>query len=167
MLRKDAQRNRERLLEVARAHLKRSDDRISLEAIAREAGVGIGTLYRHFPTREDLVGAVYRAERTRLADSAGTLLETHAPLDALRAWFANFAAYLGAKREMAEALRPVTSREESRAELAPAVQRILDAGGYRARGEDVLATLVGIHLSSASPDQTERLVELLLAGITA
>src|ERR1700754_2549191 len=119
MLRKDAQRNRERLLEVARAHLKRSDDRISLEAIAREAGVGIGTLYRHFPTREDLVAAVYRAERTRLADSAGTLLETHAPLDALRAWFANFAACLGAKREMAEALRPVTSREESRAELAP------------------------------------------------
>jgi len=166
MARKDAERNRDRLLEVAHDHLTAADGKVSLEGIAREAGVGIGTLYRHFPTREDLVAAVYRAERARLAASARTLLEAHDPDTALRLWFDAFAAYLGAKREMAEALRPVaTSRAESRAELTPALQLILDAGGYRASGEDVLAALVGIHLATDSPEQTERLTALLLAGL--
>ena len=90
-LRADAQRNRDRLLEVA-AHAFAAGEDPTLEAIAREAGVGIGTLYRHFPTREALVEAAYRNELARLCDAAGDLLRTHPPEAALRLWMDRFVA---------------------------------------------------------------------------
>src|SRR5260370_32669975 len=89
-VRADAQRNRQRLLEVAFRAFSPSEEKMTLGAIAREAGVGIGTLYRHFPTRESLVDAVYRNELGRLRDSASELLASQAPDVALRMWMDRF-----------------------------------------------------------------------------
>ncbi|HUH71811.1 MAG TPA: helix-turn-helix domain-containing protein, partial [Mycobacterium sp.] len=86
-IRSDARRNREKLLEVAAAAFGAADGRpVSLESIARDAGVGIGTLYRHFPNREALIEAVYRAELAEVAAAAGQLLVRHPPKAALRRW---------------------------------------------------------------------------------
>src|ERR1700754_529204 len=82
----DAERNRERLLATAKATFAKRGTGASLEEIARETGVGIGTLYRHFPTRDALVAAVYRNETEQLAGAAKTLSAAHAPLEALRMW---------------------------------------------------------------------------------
>ena len=104
-LRADAQRNRERLLEVAARVFSQAGPDVTLEAIAREAGVGIGTLYRHFPTREALVDAAYRNELARLCDSVDDLLREFAPDKALRAWMDHFVDYMTTKRGMGDALR--------------------------------------------------------------
>ena len=105
-LRADARRNRERLLATAVAALSR-DPEVTLDAIAKEAGVGIGTLYRHFPTREALVEAAYRNELGRLVDASAELLSTLPPDEAVRAWMDRFTDYLATKRGMATALRAV------------------------------------------------------------
>src|SRR5919201_1270681 len=107
-MRADALRNRERLLEVALRAFS-SGQEVTLEAVARNAGVGIGTLYRHFPTREALVEAVYRGELARLRDTAADLLASRAPDAALRAWMDGFADYVTAKHGMAETLRAIAS----------------------------------------------------------
>src|ERR1700733_7610400 len=104
--RADAERNRARLLDAAKAAFS-SGQAPSLEQIARAAGVGIGTLYRHFPTREALVEALYRKELADLCASVNDLLATCPPDRALRAWMDRFADYVAAKREMADALRAV------------------------------------------------------------
>src|SRR6266700_1610357 len=96
-LRADARRNRERLLHAALRAFS-SGGEVTLEAIARQAGVGIGTLYRHFPTREALVEAVYRGEVARLRDTAAALLASQPPEAALRAWMDSFASYVTAKQ---------------------------------------------------------------------
>lgn len=101
--RSDAQQNREHILDVAREALTADGD-ASLNSIAKAAGVGAGTLYRHFPNRESLVLAVYRAEVQRLVDGAAELLEQEAPLDALRHWFEPLAAYIRLKRGLGDAL---------------------------------------------------------------
>jgi AcrR family transcriptional regulator len=103
--RADAERNRLRLLEAARAAFASGGTGASLEDIARSAEVGIGTLYRHFPTRDALVSEVYRNEAEKLAAAARQLAETEAPLDALRAWLLLFVDYLSTKLILAEALR--------------------------------------------------------------
>lgn len=108
---------------MARRSLSAGENKVPLEAIAREAGVGIGTLYRHFPTREALVEAVYRAELSRLCDSAGELLAARRPEDALRAWMDQFADYVATKRDMADALRAVIA---SGAITAAQAGRMLD-----------------------------------------
>jgi len=105
-MRADARRNRERLLEVAVDALTGDAD-VPLDAIARGAGVGIGTLYRHFPTREALVEAAYRSELDRLCAAAPELLGTRPPDAALRAWMDRFVDYMTTKRGMAGALRAV------------------------------------------------------------
>src|ERR1700734_1630889 len=97
----DAERNRARLLDAARAAFASGREPVTLEQIARCAEVGIGTLYRHFPTREALVEALYRKELADLCASAARLLQTHPPEQALRAWMDGFADYMAAKREMA------------------------------------------------------------------
>jgi AcrR family transcriptional regulator len=130
-VRADAQRNRQRLIEVARRQFAAGEGKVSLEAVAREAGVGIGTLYRHFPTREALVAAVYRTERGRLAAAADELLAERAPDRALRDWMDLFADYVATKREMADALRALVAdgtvtRSEAREELSGAIRRLLD-----------------------------------------
>src|SRR5882757_8607423 len=106
-LRADAQRNRDRLLAVAAHAFSHDGPDATLDSIAKNAGVGIGTLYRHFPTREALVDAAYRNELARLCDSVDDLLATMPAAAATRAWMDRFVDYMTTKRGMAEALRAV------------------------------------------------------------
>ncbi|WHM39939.1 TetR/AcrR family transcriptional regulator [Streptomyces sp. BPTC-684] len=108
-LRSDAQRNRERILEVALAELTCSAD-APLSTIAKKAGVGQGTFYRHFPNREALVLEVYRYEVQQVADTAAQLLATRAPDRALREWMDRLAQYAMAKAGLADAMRKATAR---------------------------------------------------------
>jgi AcrR family transcriptional regulator len=103
-LRADAQRNRERLLAVAREVFAEKGVEAPLEEIARRAGVGIGTLYRHFPTRLDLVGAIYIDEVDALIRSADDLAVREDPIVALRGWLERFVDYVATKRGLAGAL---------------------------------------------------------------
>src|SRR5262249_36403979 len=131
-LRADARRNRDRLLEVAVQAFSEDPD-VPLEKIAREAGVGVGTLYRHFPTREILVESAYRSDLARLCDSVDGLLETMAPDAALRQWMGLFLDYMATKRGLADALRALIATganpyAQSRARLLGAIGALLDAG---------------------------------------
>src|ERR1700720_780124 len=102
--RADAQRNRERILEIAKTAFTRSGADISLDDVARQAGVGAGTLYRHFPTREALLEAVYRTEVEKLAAAERKLAQDLSPVEALRAWMLLFVDYIAAKQIIASAL---------------------------------------------------------------
>lgn len=176
-IRADARRNRDRLLEAAAAAFSAADGRpVSLESIARDAGVGIGTLYRHFPTRDVLVEAVYRAELAEVAAAAAQLLARHPADAALRGWMDRYASFVAAKRGMAESLRAVVAsgsleQSQTRASIAGAVDLILRAGADDGslrpdvRADDVVTSLLGIFLASASPDQTGRLLDMLVAGV--
>jgi AcrR family transcriptional regulator len=178
-VRADAQRNRQRLIEVARDAFTTGDGKVSLEAIARDAGVGIGTLYRHFPTREALVEAVYRAERTRLCDTAEELLADLPPDRALRTWMDGFADYVATKQGMGDALRALVAsgtitKSDARAELSTAVRKILDAGAAAGtlrsdiEAEDVVVSTVGIFSVCTLPeqrDQAARLLDLLVDAL--
>jgi AcrR family transcriptional regulator len=178
-LRADAQRNRDELLASAvRAFAGNSDD-VTLEAIARDAGVGIGTLYRHFPTREALVEAAYRNELERLCASVDDLLSSMEPADALREWMDHFLDYMTTKRGMADALKAVIASgvnpfAESRTRMVDAVATLLaagrDAGTVRSDVDpaDVLTSLSGVGLSAGEPsqrDQAGRLLDLLMDGL--
>lgn len=180
--RADAQRNRRRLIEVAQRAFTGGDakvSKVSLEAVAKEAGVGIGTLYRHFPTREALVEAVYLAERGRLCDAAEELLTEQPPERALRTWMDRFADYIATKREMADALRALiadgtVTRSQAREQLSAAVRTMLDAGAAAgtlredARAEDVVVALVGVFSVCTLPEHREqagRLLDLLMDGL--
>src|SRR5215471_11461512 len=105
--RTDAQRNRERILEVAREAFTRSGANASLDDIAKEASVGAGTLYRHFPTRDALIEAVYRSEVEKLAAAERKFAETMPPVEALRAWMLLFIDYIAAKHIIAPALNTI------------------------------------------------------------
>src|ERR1700754_1562227 len=107
--RSDAQRNRERILEVAKEAFTRSGAKTSLDDIARDAGVGPGTLYRHFPTREELLEAVYRTEMERLAAAEQTFAAELPPIEALRAWLLLFNDYIAAKQLIAPALNALVA----------------------------------------------------------
>src|SRR5215467_11154857 len=102
--RSDAQRNRERILEVAKGAFTRLGANASLDDIAKEAGVGPGTLYRHFPTREQLLEAVYRSEMEKLAAAEQKFAEELPQIEALRAWLLLFVDYIAAKQLIAPAL---------------------------------------------------------------
>lgn len=175
-MRADARRNRERLVMAAREAFTSGERKVSLESVARAAGVGIGTLYRHFPTREALAEAVYRTEFAALRDSAAELLAELPPDAALRAWMDRFAEYLATKREMAEALRAVISTvslSAKRAELAEAAGTVLEAGAADGTlrsdvlAEDVVAGIVGVFLSCGpdQPEQAARLLDLMMDGL--
>jgi AcrR family transcriptional regulator len=180
-LRADAQANHERLLEVAARTFAREGADTSLKAIAAEAGVGIGTLYRRFPTREDLIEATYRNETTRLCEAAPQLLGKQSPTAALRAWMECFVDYMLTKQGMAEALPAILAsrdalRLHSREALGEAVAVLLNAGiasgDFRAdvAASDVLMALGGITLISGHEHQRDlasRLVSLLLDGLIA
>jgi AcrR family transcriptional regulator len=107
-LRSDAQRNRERILEVALTELTRSAN-VPLSVIAKKAAVGQGTFYRHFPNRESLVLEVYRHEMRQVADAATDLLQIHPPDQVLREWMDRLAQYAITKAGLADAIRQVTS----------------------------------------------------------
>jgi AcrR family transcriptional regulator len=178
-LRADAQRNRDRLLEVAVRAFSSGGPDVTLDSIAREAGVGIGTLYRHFPTREALIEAAYRNELARLCGSAAGLLQTKPADEALRAWMDLFIDYLATKHGMADALRAVIASggnpfAQSRDSLLGAMGTLLEAGAAdaRLRGDvapaDVIASLSGVSLVAGAPeqrDQAGRLLDLLLDGL--
>jgi AcrR family transcriptional regulator len=179
-LRADAARNRERLIEVARERFSAGEETASLGDIARTAGVGIGTLYRHFPTREALVEAVYRLELDTLAATAEDLLSLHTAFDALRLWMVRYARFVVAKRAMQEALRIAwTSRTspvpETRARIRATLARFISAGASDGtirddvEADDVTICLAGVVLTAtAAPtdqDQLHRLLGLLADGL--
>jgi AcrR family transcriptional regulator len=193
-LRADAERNRTRLLDAAQAAFAsqgNGQEPVTLEQIARDADVGIGTLYRHFPTREALVEALYRKELDDLCASAGDLLAAHAPEVALRAWMDRFAGYVTAKREMADALRVVFASgtvtglarptdpgrppgSQAREQLTAALQEIFDAGIAAGtlrddvRAEDVVVMIVGIFAATSHAgghEQLDRMLDLLADAV--
>jgi AcrR family transcriptional regulator len=180
-VRADAQRNRELILDAARTAFDSGAEQVSLEAIARDAGVGIGTLYRHFPTRDDLVETVHRDGLQTVLTRADELLASHDPATALRMWMNDYADFVGRKRGMAESLRALSQKgviaaSDTRSRIADTVQKLLDAGAaagtLRAdvRAEDVAASLVGIFLAvpgQSGSEQTARMLDLLFAGLRA
>lgn len=177
--RADARRNRERLLAAALRAFSTGRQPVTLEAVAREAGVGIGTLYRHFPTREALVEAAYRTELARLQSRAKELLDSQAPEVALRTWMDELADYVRVKHGMAETLRAIaatgaiassTTREALLSAIGSLLEGGVGAGTVRAdvRPDDVFASLTGIVLAAGGPeqrDQAKRLIDLLMAGL--
>jgi AcrR family transcriptional regulator len=178
-LRADASRNRETLLAAATRAFASSEAETSMRAIAREAGVGIATLYRHFPTRESLVDAVYHDQVGRLTLGARDLLEQVPPAEALRRWMDLFGNWLMTKHGMIGTLLAMIESGEialaqTRAELLDVITGILDAG--RAAGdlradvtaEDIAASLIGIFTVVGKPEQHEqaaRLLDLLMDGL--
>lgn len=132
-MRADARRNREKLLEAAAELFAAEGTDVSLEAVAKRAGVGIGTLYRHFPTREALIAETYRNEVAHVADGADELLATLPADQAMEEWLERFIAYAAAKRGMGDALKQLAvSREElfpeARRRIGDTIGRLLAAG---------------------------------------
>jgi AcrR family transcriptional regulator len=152
---------------------------VTLESIAADAGVGIGTLYRHFPTREALIEAAYRSELERLCAAVPELIQTLPADVAMRTWMDRFIDYLATKHGMAEALRLVIASggnpfAESRKSLLEAIGALLKAGA--AQGElrsdinpaDIMFGISGVSLVAGEPDQRDqagRLLDLLLDGL--
>ncbi|MCW2884778.1 MAG: hypothetical protein QOE54_1227 [Streptosporangiaceae bacterium] len=179
-LRADAQRNRDKILAAAVRVFTEEGLDAHFERIAREAGVGTGTLYRNFATRETLIEAAYRNEVARLCDAVPGLLATMPPREALRAWMGRFIDYATAKLGMADALRAVVasgsnpyahSHEMIQAALSSLMDAGTTAGAIRSDigPTDMFAALAGIALTSAKPEQreqAERLLDLTLDGLT-
>jgi AcrR family transcriptional regulator len=174
----DAQRNRALILEAARIAFSTGEKQVSLEGIARNAGVGIGTLYRHFPTRETLVEVVHREGLAAVLARADELLTTHDPDDALRLWMDDYADFVGRKRGMVESLRAlsragVIAASDTLTLITETLQRFLDAGARAGtlrndvHAEDIAASLVGVFLAADAPRslQAGRMLDLLFAGI--
>jgi AcrR family transcriptional regulator len=178
-LRADAQRNRDALLEASAAAFTEHGTDASLEDIAKRAGVGIGTLYRHFPTRLALVEATYRRGVTGICDEADHLLATHPPALALELWMANFVGYVATKRGLAGTLKEATDRNEElfayvreriRSSLTKLVDAATEAGEIRSGviPEDLLRGLGGLCMVNDTPDwqaQSLRLVGLMMDGL--
>jgi AcrR family transcriptional regulator len=177
-LRADAQRNRESILEVAREAFTRSGADASLDEIAKQAGVGPGTLYRHFPGREELLKAVYRKELEKLAAAAQTFAATLSPVEGLRAWLLLFVDAIAAKQIIAPALNSLFGDykkvfEDSHALVQQAlrnlVKRGIKSGEIRKDldSSDLLHALIGVAHVSSSPDwqkSARRVVDILIAG---
>jgi AcrR family transcriptional regulator len=176
--RTDAQRNRERILDAAKDAFTRFGADASLDDIAKQAGVGAGTLYRHFPTRDALIEAVYRAEVEKLAAAARKFAAEKPPLEALRAWMLLFVDYIAAKQIIAPALNSFLGGasklyEGSRAQVQEAmdalVKRAIKSGDIRKDldSSDLLRALIGVsHITSGSDwrQSARRLVDILIAG---
>ena len=176
--RSDAQRNRERILETARGAFTRHGADASLDEIAKQAGVGAGTLYRHFPTRDALIEAVYRSEVEKLAAAGRSFAAAMSPIEALRSWMLLFVDYIAAKYIIAPALNSVVggaSRlyEDSRSLIQGAmdelVKRAKKSGDVRRdlEASDLLRAVIGVsHLGSGHDWQqgAKRLVDILIAG---
>ena len=177
--RADARRNREKLITAARAAFAAaSGGPVALEAIADQAGVGIGTLYRHFRTREALVEAVYAAELDDVAASASALLGQFPPDVALRAWMDRYATFWVTKHAMLGTLRagfaPGRISPSTRERLITAITPILVYGAKQRslrmdiRPEDVATLLLGVFLSTAAsetPEQVSRLLDLVVDAL--
>jgi AcrR family transcriptional regulator len=177
-VRADAQRNREHILQVAHDAFAESGT-TSLNEIAKRAGVGPGTLYRHFPTREALILAVYHRDVQRLVDSVDDLLRTHAPLDAFRVWFQTLADYIRVKHGLGEALHSAAVQDainETYAPVVTAVGRLIDAcaadGSLRSDVDpaDVLLLMGFLWRAADGPEgenQARRIMNLVVEGLQA
>jgi AcrR family transcriptional regulator len=175
--RADAERNRDRVLEVAKEAFTRSGADASLDDIAKQAGVGAGTLYRHFPSREALIEAVYRTEVEKLAAAERNFAETMPPIEALRAWMLLFVDYIATKKIIAPALNTLLGHskvvEASHTQVWDAiralVKRAIKSGDIRKDLDplDLLRALIGVSNVASSPDwqqSARRLVDILITG---
>jgi AcrR family transcriptional regulator len=176
--RTDAARNRERILEVAKEAFFTSGANTSLDEVARQAGVGAGTLYRHFPTRDALLEAVYHTEVAKLAAAEQELSAKLPPVEALRAWMLLFVDYIAAKHIIAPALNtlvggPSKVYEASRSQVSGAIEslvkRAIKSGDIRKDLDafDLLRALIGGSNVASSPDwqqSAKRLVDILILG---
>jgi AcrR family transcriptional regulator len=176
--RSDAQRNRERILEMAKEAFARSGASTSLDDIAKQAGVGAGTLYRHFPTRDALLEGVYRTEVEKLAAAERKFAQAMPPIEALRGWMLLFVDHIAAKQIIAPALNTVVGGpskvyEASRAQITGAihalVKRAIESGDIRSDLDpfDLLRALIGVSNVASSPDwqqSAKRLVDILITG---
>jgi AcrR family transcriptional regulator len=176
--RTDALRNRVRILEVAKDSFTRSGADASLDDIAKQSGVGAGTLYRHFPTRDALIEAVYRSEVEKLAAAEHKFTETMAPVDALRAWMLLFVDHIAAKQIIAPALNSVVggpaklyegSRGLIHAAIDALVKRAIESGEIREDLDpfDLLRALIGVAHVASGPgwqQSARRLVDILVTG---
>jgi len=174
----DAQRNRERILEVAKEAFTRSGANASLDDIAKDASVGAGTLYRHFPTRDTLLEAVYRTEVEKLAAAEQKFAEAMPPVEALRAWMLLFVDYIATKQIIAPALNTMVGGasklyEGTRAQVVGAIEalvkRAIKSGDIRKDLDpfDLLRALIGVSNVAAGPDwqqSARRLVDILITG---
>ncbi|WP_225823746.1 TetR/AcrR family transcriptional regulator [Streptomyces naphthomycinicus] len=178
--RSDAQRNRERILEVALVELSQCAN-VPLSVIARKAGVGQGTFYRNFPNRESLVLEIYRHEMQQVADSAAHLIETRAPAEALRAWMDRLAEFAMAKAGLAGAIRQVTGAPGGPAKpphtpVTAAAELLLraaeEAGAIRpgVTADDFLLAIAGLWQLEPRQDwrpRAARLLDLVMDGLRA
>jgi AcrR family transcriptional regulator len=176
-LRADAQRNRDLLLSAAVEAFSECGLEATLDAIAKKAGVGIGTLYRHFPTREALVEAAYRNELAVVCAAAPELLATLPPAEATRAWMDRFIDYMTRKLGMADALRGIIAAgadpyahtfELLVGAIQPLLEASAEAGEIRSdvAAADVLVSLSGVALAAgANREQADRLLDLLMDGL--
>jgi AcrR family transcriptional regulator len=174
--RADARRNYDQLIAAAREAFREKDRSASLEDIARRAGVGIGTLYRHFPTRSDLIEAVYVEEVEGLARSAEDVAGLE-PWDALVKWLHGFVGYIATKQALADELFAIAEHNvevfaNCRAALntagEPLLKRAQDAGVVRtdATIQDVIRMVAGIaKMPSAEPGEVERVLDMALDGL--
>jgi AcrR family transcriptional regulator len=176
--RADAVRNRDLLLAAAAEAFAARGAEVPLEDIARAAGVGIGTLYRHFPTRETLVEAVYRHEIDVLCERADELLESLPPDQALGEWMQLFVHHVATKKGMLSVLKPMMSSnavfaDQTRGRAAGAATKLLEAGAAAGTvradvsGEDLVRAVGGICMS-ADQERSEasvRLVDLIFDGL--
>jgi len=176
--RSDAQQNRDRILEVAKAAFTRSGADASLDDIAKQAGVGPGTLYRHFPTRDALIETVYHTEVEKLAAAQRELSANLPPIEALRAWMMLFIDYIAAKQIIASALNSVVggpSRlyDSSRVQVTGAINALVKtamrSGDIRKDLEpfDLLRALIGVsHIATGTDwqESARRLVDILIKG---
>ncbi len=177
--RADAQRNRVRLLETAKAAFSEKGSAASLDEIARIAGVGAGTLYRHFPTRDALVAAVYRNETEQLVAAADRLAQTHPPVMALREWLLLFVDYIATKHGMHEVLNSIVGGTSdlysaSTAQVKQAIAKLVEcavvSGDIRLELDplDLLRALAGVANIGLGPDgerAAKSMVDILIAGV--
>jgi AcrR family transcriptional regulator len=176
--RADAQRNRTRILEIAKQAFTRSGANISLDDVGKQAGVGAGTLYRHFPTRDALLEAVYRSEVEKLAAAEKEFSATMTAIEALRAWMLLFVDYIATKQIIAPALNTLVAKpsklfEASGAQIKAAihalVERAIKSGDIRSDLDpmDLLRALIGVSNVASVPDwaqSAKRLVQILIVG---
>ena len=176
--RMDALRNRERILEVAKGAFTRHGADASLDDIAKQAGVGAGTLYRHFPTRDALIEAVYRSEVEKLAAAADGFATAMSPVEALRAWLLLFVDYIAAKHIIAPALNSLAggpsrlyegSRSLVQGAIDDLVKRAKRSGDVRRDidASDLLRAVIGVSYVGSGGDwqqSARRLVDILITG---
>jgi len=175
--RADAQRNRERILQVAREAFAEQGANVTLEDIVRLSGLGVGTLYRHFPTRDALIEAVYLSEVQRLAAAERELSQSEPPVEALRQWMLRFIDYMAAKSVMKEALNAMvagttelyaTSTELMRNAMSALIERAVAAGDIQFDLDplDPLRALSSVADSDpSSQERARKLVDILIAGM--